>query len=104
MRARPTPRSCAPPASPSLQRYQGIIHDFVMVNALRDTHAAKAATAQGGDFLRAALHDKPSSAWLNARVLLHEAVADERTVVRSWLTAADGFGEVARFGRVVDGR
>jgi acetyl esterase len=39
-------------------RYQGIIHDFVMLNALRDTHAAKAATAQGGEFLRAALHDK----------------------------------------------
>jgi acetyl esterase len=39
-------------------RYQGIIHDFVMVNALRDTHAAKAATAQGGEFLRAALHDQ----------------------------------------------
>ena len=38
-------------------RYQGIIHDFVMVNSLRDTHAAKAATAQGGEFLRAALHD-----------------------------------------------
>ena len=37
-------------------RYQGIIHDFVMVNAMRDTHAAKAATAQGGEFLRAALH------------------------------------------------
>jgi len=27
-----------------------------MVNAMRDTHAAKAATAQGGEFLRAALH------------------------------------------------
>jgi acetyl esterase len=38
-------------------RYQGIIHDFVMVNSLRDTHAALAATAQGGEFLRAALHD-----------------------------------------------
>jgi acetyl esterase len=37
-------------------RYEGIIHDFVMVNAMRDTHAAKAATAQGGEFLRAALH------------------------------------------------
>ena len=37
-------------------RYQGIIHDFVMLNAMRDTHAAKAATAQGGEFLRAALH------------------------------------------------
>jgi acetyl esterase len=39
-------------------RYGGIIHDFVMVNALRETHAARAATAQGGEFLRAALHDK----------------------------------------------
>jgi acetyl esterase len=37
-------------------RYQGIIHDFVMVNAMRDTHAARAATAQGGEFLRAVLH------------------------------------------------
>jgi acetyl esterase len=35
-------------------RFQGIIHDFVMVNALRDTHAAKAATAMGADFLRTA--------------------------------------------------
>jgi acetyl esterase len=39
-------------------RYGGMIHDFVMVNALRDTHGAKAATAQGGEFLRAALHDQ----------------------------------------------
>ncbi len=39
-------------------RYQGIIHDFVMVNSLRETHAAKAATAQGADFLRAALYDQ----------------------------------------------
>jgi acetyl esterase len=37
---------------------QGIIHDFVMVNAMRDTHAAPAATAQGGEFLHAALHDQ----------------------------------------------
>jgi acetyl esterase len=37
-------------------RYAGIVHDFVMVNALRDTHAAKAATAQGGQFLFDALH------------------------------------------------
>ncbi|WP_113702975.1 alpha/beta hydrolase [Nonomuraea lactucae] len=37
-------------------RYQGIIHDFVMVNAMRDTHAAKAATQQGGEFLHNALH------------------------------------------------
>lgn len=39
-------------------RYQGIVHDFVMVNALRDTQAAKAATAQGAAFLHAALHDQ----------------------------------------------
>jgi acetyl esterase/lipase len=38
-------------------RYNGTIHDFVMLNALRDTHAAKAATAQGGEFLRALLWD-----------------------------------------------
>jgi acetyl esterase len=37
-------------------RYDGIVHDFVMVNALRDTQAAKAATAQGGRFLHDALH------------------------------------------------
>jgi acetyl esterase/lipase len=36
-------------------RYQGIIHDFVMLNALRDTHAARAAIAQAIGFLRAAL-------------------------------------------------
>ncbi|BAL89812.1 hypothetical protein AMIS_45920 [Actinoplanes missouriensis 431] len=36
-------------------RYQGIVHDFVMVDALRDTEAAKAALAQAGRFLREAL-------------------------------------------------
>jgi acetyl esterase len=38
-------------------RFQGIIHDFVMINSMRDTHAARAATAMGGEFLRAALHE-----------------------------------------------
>jgi acetyl esterase/lipase len=33
-------------------RYQGIIHDFVMLNALRGTHAATAAIAQAVAFLR----------------------------------------------------
>jgi acetyl esterase len=37
-------------------RYQGIIHDFVMLNALRGTHAATAAIAQATAFLREALH------------------------------------------------
>ncbi|MEV6342363.1 alpha/beta hydrolase [Actinoplanes sp. NPDC051851] len=36
-------------------RYQGIIHDFVMLDALRDTHAARAAIAQAGTFLQDAL-------------------------------------------------
>jgi acetyl esterase/lipase len=37
-------------------RYQGIIHDFVMLNALRDTHAAAAAIGQAIATLHAALH------------------------------------------------
>jgi acetyl esterase/lipase len=36
-------------------RYQGIIHDFVMLNALRETHAAEAAITQAIGFLRSAL-------------------------------------------------
>ncbi|MFR0355391.1 alpha/beta hydrolase [Streptomyces sediminimaris] len=36
-------------------RYQGIIHDFVMLNALRETHAAEAAIAQAVGTLRGAL-------------------------------------------------
>ncbi|MFJ4809645.1 alpha/beta hydrolase [Streptomyces longwoodensis] len=37
-------------------RYQGIIHDFVMLNALRETHAAEAAITQAVTTLRTALH------------------------------------------------
>ncbi|MEV7289227.1 alpha/beta hydrolase [Streptomyces sp. NPDC093252] len=37
-------------------RYQGIIHDFVMLNALRETHAAQAAIDQAVGVLRKALH------------------------------------------------
>lgn len=37
-------------------RYQGIIHDFVMLDALRGTHAATAAIEQAVGTLRAALH------------------------------------------------
>ncbi|WP_128374502.1 alpha/beta hydrolase [Streptomyces cavernae] len=36
-------------------RYQGIIHDFVMLNALRDTHAAEGAIGQAVNTLRSAL-------------------------------------------------
>jgi acetyl esterase/lipase len=37
-------------------RYGGIIHDFVMLNALHDTQAAKAAITQASEVLRQALH------------------------------------------------
>ncbi|WP_280431015.1 alpha/beta hydrolase [Nocardia brasiliensis] len=37
-------------------RYGGIIHDFVMVNSMHDTHAAKAAVAQAIAALKAALY------------------------------------------------
>ncbi|GAB2613375.1 alpha/beta hydrolase [Pseudactinotalea suaedae] len=42
-------------------RYQGIIHDFVMLNALRSTHAAQAAIDQATSTLRAAFSsaDRP---------------------------------------------
>ncbi|MGC3001988.1 alpha/beta hydrolase [Streptomyces sp. G35A] len=36
-------------------RYQGVIHDFVMLNALRETHAADAAITQAIGVLRNAL-------------------------------------------------
>ncbi|MBF6216245.1 alpha/beta hydrolase [Nocardia puris] len=39
-------------------RYGGIIHDFVMLNALRDTHAAQAAITQAIAFLRDVLTGK----------------------------------------------
>jgi len=38
-------------------RYQGIVHDFVMVNSMHDTHAAKSAIAQAVAFLKAALEN-----------------------------------------------
>ncbi|MFG3523899.1 alpha/beta hydrolase [Nocardia nova] len=37
-------------------RYGGIIHDFVMVNSMHETNAAKAAVAQAVSVLRAALY------------------------------------------------
>jgi acetyl esterase/lipase len=36
-------------------RYQGVIHDFVMLNALRGTHAAEAAINQAADVVTKAL-------------------------------------------------
>ncbi len=40
-------------------RYGGIIHDFVMLHPLHDTHAAITAVAQATSVLRAELHDSP---------------------------------------------
>jgi acetyl esterase/lipase len=39
-------------------RFQSIIHDFVMLNALRETHAAEAAITMAVDTLRTALHGR----------------------------------------------
>lgn len=39
-------------------RFQGIIHDFVMLNALRETHAAEAAISMAVDTLRTSLHGR----------------------------------------------
>ena len=36
-------------------RYEGVIHDFVMLNALRETNGASAAIDQAIGFLRARL-------------------------------------------------
>ncbi|MGW0198018.1 alpha/beta hydrolase [Nonomuraea sp. NPDC003201] len=37
-------------------RYNGTLHDFMMLNPLRDTRAQRAATAQAIDVLKSALH------------------------------------------------
>jgi len=37
-------------------RYDGIVHDFMLLNSLSQTHAARAAISQATAFLRAALH------------------------------------------------
>jgi acetyl esterase/lipase len=39
-------------------RYQGIVHDFVMLNALRETNAAEAAITQAIDFLAKKLNSR----------------------------------------------
>ena len=37
-------------------RYDGITHDFMMLNPLSDTHATRGAVAQAISVLREALH------------------------------------------------
>jgi acetyl esterase len=39
-------------------RYNGTIHDFVLLNALADTPAVRGAIAQANAALKAALHGK----------------------------------------------
>jgi acetyl esterase/lipase len=47
---------------PTVQtRYQGVIHDFVMVNSMHDMPPARAAVAQAVAFLRGELHDEPGA-------------------------------------------
>lgn len=41
-------------------RYQGVIHDFVMINSMHDMPPARAAVAQAVAVLRAELHDAPA--------------------------------------------
>ena len=41
-------------------RYQGVIHDFVMVNSMHDMPPARAAVAQAVAVLRSELHDTPT--------------------------------------------
>jgi acetyl esterase len=36
-------------------RYDGVVHDFMLLNAMSEAHATRAAIAQATDFLRAAL-------------------------------------------------
>tara|TARA_R110000796_G_scaffold156351_2_gene273006 strand:+ start:185656 stop:186687 length:1032 start_codon:yes stop_codon:yes gene_type:complete len=42
----------------TVTRYNGTIHDFVMLNVLADTPAAEGAIAQAGQYLHTALHGK----------------------------------------------
>ena len=42
----------------TVTRYNGTVHDFVMLNVLADTPAAKGAIAQAGQYLHTALHGK----------------------------------------------
>ena len=51
--ARASPR---PACAVTTVRYDGIIHDFMMLNPLSETHATRAAIEQATATLRQALH------------------------------------------------
>ena len=64
-------------------RYQGIIHDFVMLNALRETHAAKRRSSQAIAFLsgRSGPADPTTGmAWLQPSHPRHAM----RPAIRKW--------------------
>jgi acetyl esterase/lipase len=42
-------------------RYNGTLHDFMMLNPVRDTHATRAATTQAITALTTALHTRPAA-------------------------------------------
>ena len=41
-------------------RYDGVVHDFMLLNAMSEAHATRAAIAQATAFLRAALGTEPT--------------------------------------------
>src|SRR5260221_6939442 len=55
MRPRPMPPSSEPRASRWPVRYDGTVHDFMLLNALCQTQAARAAIGQANMFLSRAL-------------------------------------------------
>ena len=61
----PTSHESEPPRIPGrfipviADRFHAIIHDFVMLNALADTNAARGAITLATDTLRTVLSDKP---------------------------------------------
>jgi AraC-like DNA-binding protein len=89
-------------------RYQGIIHDFVMLNALRGTHAATAAIAQAITTLAGALH--PTDAPVSSETLYIKGLRldrarrdllDPRLAGHpvSAIAYACGFGDLSGFNR-----
>ncbi|MGW7081597.1 alpha/beta hydrolase [Streptomyces sp. NPDC054866] len=56
-------------------RYTGIIHDFVVLNALRPTHAAEKAIRQATTYLATALHTHSPTEDLTATPLGHPGAA-----------------------------
>jgi acetyl esterase len=54
-RPRPAQRDHRAGVPVTAVRYDGTVHDFMLLNSLSQTHATRAAIAQATSFLRAAL-------------------------------------------------